>query len=379
MKPTLSLFVFIDAFGWDLLEEHRFLEAELPLRRPLTTELGYSSTCDPTILTGRPPREHGHFAFYYHDPVGSPFMALRPLRLLPRALTSRQRFRHRLSRWLQPRLGYTGYFALYNVPFRHIQLFSYSERRDLYEPGGILGGQPTVFDVWRATGVRSVRSDWRRGDDHNLAEMESAVARGDARAAYLYLAGMDGAMHTFGTRSDHTAAWIRRYESGIRRILDAAHGPYGEVRVHVFSDHGMSDVHTTLDLRPTLRGTGLTFGEDYVACFDSTMARFWFLRPGARGRVEAALARVEKGECMTRADLAEVGCDFEGDRYGELFFVTEPGTLICPSFMGARPMKGMHGYHPRHDATRAMYASNLVAEKPDSLRDLHDVMLRSAS
>ena len=379
MNPALSLFVFIDAFGWDLLEESRFLEGELPVRRPLTTELGYSSTCDPTILTGVSPREHGHFTFYYYAPEASPFGRLRALAVLPKALTSRARFRHHLSRWLQPRLGYTGYFALYNMPFRHIHLFAYSERRDLYEPGGIIGGQPTVFDELRARGIPYARSDWRRPDEENLESMHSVLRHGNVRAAYLYLAGMDGAMHRYGTRGARTQAWLELYQSGLRRLMTAAHARYRDVRVHVFSDHGMSDVRACIDIQSTLKSTGLTFGEDYVVAIDSTMARFWFLRQGARLKIETALQGLVGGQVLSKSDLIDMCCDFPGQRYGELFFLASPGTLISPSFMGARPVRGMHGYDPRHADTRAMYASSVASQQPNSLRDLHHVMLGSAA
>lgn len=62
-KRQLSLFAFIDAFGWKILQRNSFLEDLLPKRTPLETVLGSSSTCIRTILTGLMPREHGHFSF----------------------------------------------------------------------------------------------------------------------------------------------------------------------------------------------------------------------------------------------------------------------------------------------------------------------------
>ena len=115
--------------------------------------LGYSSACDPTILTGKLPREHGHFSFFRFAPEASPFAIWKWLRVIPKFLASRGRVRRLLSRLLRRHLGYTGYFELYNVPFKYLPLLDYSEKRDLYRPGGINGGQPTVFDHFRAAGV----------------------------------------------------------------------------------------------------------------------------------------------------------------------------------------------------------------------------------
>ncbi len=69
----ISLFVFIDALGWELLKRHSFLDDILITKEPLGTIFGYSSTCDPTIITGKLPRYHGHFSFFYFNPEGSPF------------------------------------------------------------------------------------------------------------------------------------------------------------------------------------------------------------------------------------------------------------------------------------------------------------------
>ena len=63
-QTNLSLFVFIDAFGWEIQKRFPFFEGLLPYRFPLDTIFGYSSTCIPTILTGKLPREHGHFSFF---------------------------------------------------------------------------------------------------------------------------------------------------------------------------------------------------------------------------------------------------------------------------------------------------------------------------
>lgn len=80
----VSLFVFIDALGWEVLRGRRFLEDELPWRQPVRSVLGYSSACVPSILTGLAPRDHGQWSFFFCSPDTSPFRSLRALRHLPR-------------------------------------------------------------------------------------------------------------------------------------------------------------------------------------------------------------------------------------------------------------------------------------------------------
>ena len=107
---SLTLAVFIDAFGWEVLQRHAFLEGALAHQSPLDTIFGYSSSCDPTILTGTLPREHDHFSFFYYDPSRSPFRGFDRLSALPAAIVEHGRVRHWISRVVGQWKRFTGYF-----------------------------------------------------------------------------------------------------------------------------------------------------------------------------------------------------------------------------------------------------------------------------
>lgn len=376
----VALFVFIDAFGWELLKAHlHFLEGELVHRSRLESVLGYSSTCDPTILTGQMPQDHGHFSFFYYNPAESPFGICRLLRFLPKSITRRGRVRRILSRILKRFYGYTGYFQIYNMPFEYLHLFDYSEKRDLYQPGGINSGSRTIFDDLRDEGVPFHLSDWRAPEESNLASLRSALGEGKIRFAYLYMAAMDAILHDDGRVSERVDAKIAWYDQQIRRVLEVARSRYKEVRLYIFSDHGMTDTKETCPLMARIEALGMTFGEDYVAVYDSTMARFWFLKPGARERILEALAQEPRGRIMHPADLANYGCRFPGNKYGEVFFLLDPGVLLCPSFMGEKALKGMHGFDPADKDTDAMFASNVEPlVVPRRLDDLYKLMKQEA-
>lgn len=91
MSRTLNLFTFIDAFGYRIWERYgsEFLPDRLQTSKPLGTVFGYSSTCDPTIISGELPTSHGHFSFFAYDPVRSPFRWMRTLRFLPQGFMNR--------------------------------------------------------------------------------------------------------------------------------------------------------------------------------------------------------------------------------------------------------------------------------------------------
>ncbi|MBI2425844.1 MAG: alkaline phosphatase family protein [Candidatus Hydrogenedentes bacterium] len=378
-QQRLSLCVFIDAFGWELARKHAFLDGILALKAPLQTIFGYSSTCDPTIITGLLPRDHGHFAFFRYAPSRSPFRWYRPLSYLPKSLMNRGRVRHKLSQWFKKLHGYTGYFQLYNMPFDRLHLFDYSEKRDLYEKDGINSGAPTLFDELRARGIPYFMSDWRQGEEANLRDFKAALGQRPFGFAYVYLAAMDAVLHAHGTHAPQVAEKIQWYDRQLRDLIAAAETHYETVRLFVFSDHGMTDIHDLCDLIALVEPAGLRFGEDYAAVYDSTMARFWFLKPGARETIESVLVTEPRGRCMTREELAAWGCDFEGDTYGELFFLMNPGVLICPSFMGEKPLAGMHGYSPEDAGSVAAFMSSVpVSPLPNRLDDLYRLMMREA-
>ncbi len=376
MAGRLVLSVFIDGFGWELSQRLPFLDGVIARRAPLATQFGYSCTCDPTILTGALPRDHGHFSFFVYDPPRSPFKLLRPLGLLPSAVVDRARVRGWISRGIGAALRYTGYFQLYNVPFDVLPLMDYTEKRDLYQPGGILGGQETVFDRLRSRRVPYHLSDWRRPEPENLAALHDAVSKGDIALGWAFLGGLDGVLHLRGTRSPEVARKLAWYETKLRAVLDVARTRYDDVRLHVFSDHGMTDITATCDLMARVRATGLEFGRDYAAVFDSTMARFWFLKPGARERVVAAIGAEPRGRILTDDVLHAWDIDFPGRRYGELFWLADPGVLIVPSHMGLRPIPGMHGYDPTHSGSIAYYGTSTTdVPLPKRLTDLKALVL----
>jgi hypothetical protein len=379
-KACVSLAVFIDALGWELLKEQQFLVDEAPARRPLQTIFGYSATCDPTILTGALPRDHGHFSFFAYDPSSSPFhhsLLLTLMRLVPRSLASRNRVRSIVSRLLKGRLGYTGYFNIYNMPFRLLPLFDYTEKRDIYQPGGINSGLPTVMDYAREKGIDFFLSDWRKPETENLAALTGALSDPDRDCsfAYLYMASMDAVLHQYGKPHPAVTDKMQWYDRQIRELLETARRYYREVRIFIFSDHGMTNVSSLCDLQQTIVRSGLKFAHDYAAVYDSTMARFWFLNDGAEKRIREVLAEEKNGRILTPKEQREWGIDFPDNRYGDMIFLLNPGVLLLPSHMGERPIAGMHGYEPEDPDSVASFCTNVDLETwPERLDDLYALM-----
>ncbi len=374
-KAKLALFVFIDAFGYEALKREPFLDDILLRKAPLGTIFGYSSTCDPTIVTGLLPRDHDHFSFFAYNPAASPFALCRFLAYLPHSITRRGRVRRMMSRVIKRLYGYTGYFQIYNMPFDRLPLFEYTEKRDLYQPGGINSGARTIFDDLRDRRVPFYLSEWWKPETHNLATLTAELRRGEISFAYLYMAQMDAILHQHGPESKQGSEKIRWYDRQIRQLLDVADERYDSVNLYVFSDHGMTFCKEDCDLIPRIEGLALTFGEDYVAVYDSTMARFWFINDRAETAIRAALEKEPLGDILSTETLREWGCDFKNNRYGDLFFLMKPGVLLCPSFMGETHLAGMHGYAPDDKDSIAAFGTNVeLPAMPKRLDNLFALM-----
>ena len=356
MKPFLPLFVFVDACGWEIIKDHPFARTHAPNRRKLRSVFGYSSACIPSILSGRWPVEHRNWCYFVYDPPNSPFRSLRHLRWLPRALTSRRFFRHRLSRLLKVHLKFRGYFDLYNIPFEYISLFDFSEKKNPMQPKGLNRG-PNIFDYMQERGIAWHVSDPKRGERQNLDSLLADIRSERIDFGYLYWPDLDGVLHRVGNTSLEVPAKLNAYEPWLNELMECAREHYQEVRLTVFSDHGMANCDRLLDLRALIEPLGLRMGRDYAVVYDSTMARFWFFDDRARAMVTKCLQGVAEGRILPDAELKELGTLFPDRYFGELIFLVEEGVLIVPSHMGERPIRAMHGYHP--DAPHS-YASLLT-------------------
>jgi hypothetical protein len=365
MKRVLPLFIMIDACGWEISKDRPFLRDLAPNRKRLDSVFGYSSTCVPSILSGRWPDEHLNWCYFIYDPVHSPFAALRWLRWLPKAVTGRRIVRRALTRIVQKRLGFKGYFDLYNIPFEHIHLFDFTEKKSPLQPRGMNRGA-NIFDYLEGQGISYFVSNPARTEEQNRDALIEAVRAGAIDFAFMYWAGLDGLLHRVGNDSPEIGPRLDQYEKWIRQILAAAGEQYGDIHLYAFSDHGMANCDRHLDLMGRINSLPVQFGKDYVAVYDSTMARFWFLKPGVREVITAALKQTPEGRILRNDELCELRAFFADGRFGELIFLADEGVLIVPSHMGERPIRAMHGYHPGAPQSYAALFTN--QSTPDSVR-----------
>jgi Type I phosphodiesterase / nucleotide pyrophosphatase len=379
MKEVLPLFVFIDACGWEIIKDRPFAKALAPNRKRLTSVFGYSSACVPSILSGGWPVEHRNWCYFVYDPANSPFKSLRALQWLPERLTSRRIFRRWLSKFVKVQLNFRGYFDLYNIPFKYISLYDFTEKRNPLQPGGMNRG-PNIFDYLEEHFIPYHVSSPGRSECNNLDALTNDIRNERIDFAFLYWPGLDGLLHSIGNQSPEIGTKLATYEQWLDRLLALARQHYAEVRLYVFSDHGMANCDQLLDLKAKIDALPLKMGDDYAVVYDSTMARFWFFDDRARQHVTQCLNQVQEGRIIADSELADLGTLFTDRYFGELIFLVNEGVLIVPSHMGKRPIRGMHGYHPNEKQSFAVLCTNQdkIPEEISAIPDIYRLMIRDA-
>ena len=367
--------LLVDALGFELAQRASRVLAALPHRRRLDTILGFSSGALPTLFTGCPPAVHGRWLMYRRAGAGaldggapSPFAGFGALRHLPERLQRSWKLGRLLDRVVAWR-GVRGYFRLYEVPRGLLPEFDLAERADIFEPGGL--PVDSLWDALERAHVRWHGWNWRTPEADALRALAERLDTGDEEFLFCYTAELDADLHREGSfgagvhrRLDAYAGWLRGLEE-----IAARRGH--DLWVYLLSDHGMVDVHGTLDVMGALAGLTVTWPRDYLAFFDSTMARFWWRDPAARPVVRAALEGLRGGRWIDDDALEAAGARFAGREYGEDIYLLDPGMLMVPSFMGSGPVAAMHGYDPGHPDMAAVLMSNRPI--PESVRGLTDV------
>ena len=271
--------------------------------------------------------------------------------------------------------GYSGYFSLYNYPVAHLPEFDLTEKRDIYQPGGL--DCPSIFDDLVAGGVRYECYNYHTHTDAQiLALAPERAAQTDARVLFLYLAGLDHHLHFHVHDRASVTEMLAWYEAGLRRVWQAARAARDDVRLYVFSDHGMTPTRWTYDLRRDVQALGLRTPDDYLPAYDSTMARFWIRTERARTALTELLTGHPCGTLMSPAELQQLGVWFDTNRYYDLMFLMKPGVLLSPSDMGTVRFAGMHGYHPSEPTADAVLLSTVPVDAAVThITGVHSVLL----
>lgn len=374
--PSPCIFVLIDALGWRYVREQGFLRESLPYRGPVRTVLGFSSAAIPTILTGQQPQQHGHWNLFYYNPDRSPFRWLRRFKFLPQRLMDSRISRRAITEIGRRVLGLGPLFDCSMNP-QILPWFDWVEKRDIFARGGI-SGAPSFFDELGERNVSCRVYTYRdSSDDDILRQADKDLASGNYQVLFLYLSELDRVLHEHcGNRRQWMAA-LAQYETRLRSLFENALARDPRTNFAVFSDHGMTPVHGHRNLAAEIRLLGFRMPEDFLAVYDSTMARFWFFNRQARERTVQRLSELGWGRILSDDELRNCGVLFDDRRYGELIYLLDPGWLLSDSGFHSASWKpaGMHGYHPDDSDSDGCFLTNRKPPFPiRRVGDIHDFL-----
>ena len=354
---TIEIFLFIDALGWKIVNDHHFMEELFPHRKRVSMQFGYSSSAIPTILSGKTPSEHGHLGLFRFAPESSPFKLLSRFAWLfkPASFWNRGRVRHHLSKLLKKIYGFTGYFHLYRMPIWKLQYTDYCEKQNLFVAGG-MGEIENLYDFLSKKRIIFHISDWHLSDEENYSAAEKAIDDGK-NFLFVYTASLDGLLHDKVKEPSEVGTKLSGIRKNIEHLYKKAEDSAETVHFTVISDHGMTPLSGVADVMKKIEESGLVFGKDYGACFDSTMARFYYLKEGSKPEIERRMKSFP-GHFLSREEELKYGI-YRSDRaFGDAIFLLDAGIQIVPSDMGEKPLNGMHGFSPEDEHSFAAILSN---------------------
>src|SRR5204863_9860517 len=106
-----------------------------------------------------------------------------------------------------------------------------------------------IFDLMEASDIAYHVSDPVRSEEENRDRLIAEILGERIDFAFVYWPELDGLLHRVGNRSPEISPKLHSYEQWIELLLSAARAHYDEVRLYVFSDHGMADCVEHLDLK----------------------------------------------------------------------------------------------------------------------------------
>ncbi|MFA5090332.1 MAG: glycosyltransferase [Candidatus Omnitrophota bacterium] len=376
---SISICILIDALGWNYIKNRPFLNDIALTKRPVKSILGFSSGVIPSILTGEYPQEHKHWSLYFYSLYTSPFRWVKSYLWLPKKILH-SRFARKIIEEISKRMtGYSGYFETYVVPIEQLYLFDICENRNIYAPKGVTGTD-SIFDILKQGNIDYQCLTYPLKDKEIFAKAKQSLQTIKSHFYLLYLSELDALLHRACKDSVQVNEMIDYYEKEIRDLYAIATNRFNKVNLCVFSDHGMAAIDNGYNLKKQIEDLGLKTPSDYVAFYDSTMARFWFFNSETKDLVVNLLNNKEYGKILSDNELKTLGVKFENNMYGELVFLMHTGSVICPSFMGSKVPQGMHGFSVDDGVMDAMLVSNYeIKEDLKDVKDFYKLMVERVS
>ena len=375
----IHIFIYLDSAGWEILRRNAFLPDILHYRYPVCSQLGDSVTSLTTALTGQPPNVHKHFGNYYYSPRHSLREMLGLLLHYLPCEEGRKVKTELIGGLLRKFRGYSWCFDHLSLPPGRLRFFDYAGSRDIFARGGTAPSK-SIFDHLHENNIPHMISDWRKSEEQNLKDMLEVIRRKQAQFCLLFMSGLDKILHHAQADEQRIADSLKHYEKQIENIISEADAHYDKYSVSVMSGHGMTARQAVIDIKTIISRLGLDFGRDYIAFYDPTMVRFWYLDHEAKSIIVERLRNIPHTRMLSGEEMRRYNINFADNMYGEAVLLLDPGYQVEPNDHIRKSYPGMHGYAPEHEDSYGVFMSSHQPFPPPSwVGDLYHIMLAAVN
>lgn len=349
-KMNITLFVQLDACRADYFGQKtlHFVGEETDQCMSATILPTFGFEPDAAYIAGLYPDQADGGAQFWFDSENSPFSFLgessRVLNVLP---DLPNRTLRRLVRRIARQRCKSPTLSIARIPFHLLKYFDFPMHCRMDEPEFIK--KATVFDALRRAGrpwLFHGVPDYKVGMDYVVTRVEKDLFP-PLEFAFFHIGDLDGVGHKYGPESEEIRATLERIDKGIERVVKVAKERFEEVYLLIMGDHGMMEVRKHLDIWSELKKLPVKLEKDYLVFLDSTMVRFWFFSDRAEKIIVDMLSDLDNGHILSQAEKDKYHLNYPHNKFGDIFFLVDPGNLIFPNFyQNRKSVKGMHGYAP---------------------------------
>ncbi len=382
-KKEITCYILLDGFKVDYIKDTKFMnEIKKDYFSKIEEPFGFQSF-RPAVFAGINPEQSNICHIWLYSPDTTPYRKFKlPLKIMNKIKSKRINV---FLRKLFLLLHVPGKFmnrnhslSLYNpigIPFNLLPYLDISEKKTVISENYIKF--QTLFDILKECNKKFLYL----GYPINVFGIKDTNKRigyilkdaKDLDFIFLHANISDIFGHVYGPNSKELKELHMSEDLFVKKVYSYLKSKYDVVNLIIGGDHGMVEVIGTINLWEKLQNLSVKLEKDYLVFLDSPMARFWFFNKKAEMEIREILEKLDCGRILTEEDYEKYKIRFEDNRYGDLIWLANPGTLIFPNFFGWYKLnKGMHGYAPECEDNKGAFMiitdKNLEFEKRENLK-----------
>jgi len=382
-KKEITCYILLDGFKIDYIKDTKFINGiKKNYVSSIEETFGFQSF-RPAAFAGINPETSNICHIWLYSPNTSPYRNFKFLLNIFNKIKSEKvnHFIHKLFSYFFYILGrITKNYSLQlytpiDIPFNLLAYFDISEKKTVIEKN--YTNFQTLFDLLIEQNKKFLYLGYPikvfsiKDTDKNIRE--DILKGNDTDFVFLHVNVSDVFGHFYGPNSNELKELHKYEDLFVKNVYSYLKSKYDIVNLIIGGDHGMVEVTNYINLWEKLQNLSVKLEKDYIVFLDSPMARFWFFNEKAEKEIRNMLEKLDCGRILTEKDYEKYKIRFKDNRYGDLIWLANPGTLIFPNFFGwYNPVKGMHGYAPECENNKGAFMiitdKNIEFEKRENLK-----------